>query len=684
MAKFNNDILFQSIEVLKPSKTHLEALHRLQIRQIKDLLFHTPNYYIHKNVFPTTTELRAGTHIIAKIYIEQIEDNFRTRKPLKVRAKILSNDVPITLIFFRKPPVFIKKLLQVGRELIVEGKLEFFSHQYQISHPEFILNDKSFHAVQPIYPLTYGITQKQIYRYVLNALAMGYNSMMHNFDAMFPMKFSECLNAIHHKTITNISPEKALYFASLFELTANQLAFHITKNKQKQIQGRQFTANPELQEQALNTLGFTLAEGQASVLQEIEQDQKSEYKMIRMLQGDVGSGKTLVALLSMLNAVSNNAQTVLMAPTDLLANQHYNFFSKALDGTEIHTALLTGATKTKERRELLADLQTGKINILIGTHALFQQGVEFADLGYIVIDEQHRFGVGQRLELVNKSNDADLLVMTATPIPRTLALSLYGDMDVSRMNGKLRMRPPITTSVIAKNSIEHVEQSLSKITDKNEQVYWVCPLIENLGDEETESGITSVTERFNALEERYPGQVALLHGKLAAKTKNNIMQQFSSGEKKILVSTTVIEVGIDVAAASLIVIEHAEKFGLAQLHQLRGRVGRSDRDSFCILLYDNKRTSQIARKRLEVMKNSADGFEIAEQDLVLRGTGEMLGTKQSGDQNFIFNSIDAMQSFDLIKEAQKNAIDIHAKMNIDEQQFLLQLFNKGLHNIESG
>ena len=685
MVMLNKDILLQQIEILRPSKTHLDALKRLNIFSIKDLLFHIPSYYIHKHLFPTTPQLRAGSYAVLKVKIEQVEANFRNKKPLKVLCRYLSNELPITLVFFRKPPVFIKKLLNPGQILIIEGRIEIFSQQYQISHPEFILNNKNLFPVQPIYPLTYGITQKQLYRYILNALSMCSNSMINHFSAMFPVRFIDCLNIIHYKSSSSeLSTDKALYYASLFELTANQLAFQITKNKQKQMGGRSFALYPNNQHKILETLGFSIAEGQASVLNEIEHDQQSSSKMLRMLQGDVGSGKTLVALLSMVNVIKSGAQTVLMAPTDLLACQHHAFFTKALAMQNITVELLTGATKTAQRRDILSNLANGNIQILIGTHALFQEKVKFHDLGYIVIDEQHRFGVAQRLELINKSNDADLLVMTATPIPRTLALSLYGDMDVSRMNGKLRPRPPITTSVISTSSIDDVASSLNKIINKSEQVYWVCPLIENLGEEETENNITSVNERYEHLNSIYPNQVGLLHGKLSAKRKAEVMNQFSDGQLKILVSTTVIEVGIDVASASLIVIEHAEKFGLAQLHQLRGRVGRSDKPSYCILLYDNNRSSNIARKRLEVMKNSSDGFEIAEQDLKLRGTGEMLGTKQSGEQNFIFNSIDAIQSFDLVKEAQTTAFALQKQMTELEQQYFLELFDKKLSHVESG
>lgn len=406
----------------------------------------------------------------------------------------------------------------------------------------------------------------------------------------------------------------------------------------------------------MNNLGFELTKYQQEAVKQIEADQSSNIQMMRLLQGDVGSGKTIVALLTMLNAVSSGTQAVLMVPTDLLSLQHHQFFTKALTGTGITVELLTGKTTIKARRFIKENLKNGITNILIGTHALFQESVAFKDLGYVIIDEQHRFGVQQRLELIAKATHPDVLVMTATPIPRSLTLTMFGDMSVSQVKDKPKNRLAIVTTITSNNRWNQISLSLQKIIDQGQKIYWVCPLIDQKDktlEHEDNFTYADVTKCALELDKIYPGQVAIIHGKMKATDKEFVMQNFKNGEFKILVATTVIEVGIDVPDATLIIVENAEKFGLAQLHQLRGRVGRGELQSYCILMYEPKRFSVNARNRLEIMRQSNDGFYIAEQDLILRGGGEILGTKQSGEPEFFF--ADLGRDLNILLQANKLA-----------------------------
>ena len=433
-------------------------------------------------------------------------------------------------------------------------------------------------------------------------------------------------------------------------------------------------------------MGFELTAEQEKVIAEIEHDQRASTQMIRLLQGDVGSGKTLVALLTMVNVALSGAQSTLMAPTDLLANQHYNFFVKALEGTGISLMILTGKTLTKDRKIIMQELENGNIQILIGTHALFQEKINFKDLGYIIIDEQHKFGVEQRLSLINKATHPDVLVMTATPIPRSLTLTIFGDMVISKLTGKPGNRLPIVTKALSIDKIELVIEAINKKIMAQEKIYWVCPLIDQNNKDQMQEElnpdlmITDVYSRYASLEAIYPGKVGMMHGKMSADQKDIEMQKFKSGESQILVSTTVIEVGIDVPEATLIIIENAEQFGLAQIHQLRGRVGRGSLQSYCIMLYNFRKLSQVARKRIEIMKNSTDGFYIAEQDLILRGSGEIIGTRQSGEPQFFF--ADLARDLDILVQANKLAKDTPDSQLVD---FQIKLFARNSEQaIKSG
>jgi ATP-dependent DNA helicase RecG len=448
--------------------------------------------------------------------------------------------------------------------------------------------------------------------------------------------WKEALQRLHHpKSDAECSADTpARQRLAYDEMLANQLAWALTRTRQNTKKGRAQKATGELTNALIKNLPFALTGAQKKSVAEISADMESETRMLRLLQGDVGSGKTLVALLAMLQAVESGAQAALMAPTDLLARQHAKNIGNFLKNLPVNLVMLTGKLNAAEKRDALEKISGGAAHIIIGTHALFQEGVEFQNLGLAVIDEQHRFGVHQRLGLSDKGQHPDILVMTATPIPRTLTLAFYGDMEVSKLDEKPAGRRPIDTRVLPLSRLEEVTEALKRKIKTGEKIYWVCPLVE----ESELIDLAAATERFEDLKRAlWPEIIGLVHGQMKTTDREKAMAEFTDGKASVLVATTVIEVGVDVPAATLMVIEHAERFGLAQLHQLRGRVGRSDAASSCLLLYaepPNGQLGAIAHARLAMMRETNDGFRIAEEDLRLRGPGEMLGSKQSGLQEF--------------------------------------------------
>ncbi len=691
---------------INASDNIIDGLKRLGIINLRDLLFYRPTSYQVKTTSPNLSLLKNGQLIQAEVTIEEVLVPKSKKQPLKILG---SNETgSILLVFFNRPPYFLLNKFTIGSKHIVEGKVQVYSSLAQISHPIFIFDKKLTNPIESIYPLTYGIINKQLYSYIIKALDLlekECDSIPENFQEIkdYTKSLLKDLKTMHLYQATTDKLEElqtqALRRLAEKELFANQLSLQQLRQQTKLKQGNSFTKSDQLQQSILKILGFELTHDQKKVIEEIEKDQLSPTEMMRLLQGDVGSGKTLVALLTIVNVVYSNDptnwnvkqgvsersvhevrehanapkfcgansqdhlsiyhkfQAALMVPTDLLANQHYQFFIKALSESEIKIGLLTGKISSKERNKLLSELENGDIDILIGTHALFQEKVNFKNLGYIVIDEQHKFGVQQRLDLINKASHPDVLVMTATPIPRSLTLTMFGDMDISKLTSKPKNRLPIITSILPKTKLNNVISVLDKKIRAGEKIYWICPLIDQNDQELTtqakNTGMTDVNSRFITIETAYPNITAIIHGKMKNEPKDMIMQQFKNGNIKILVATTVIEVGIDVPDATLIVIENAEQFGLAQLHQIRGRVGRGMLQSHCILLYDPKKLSIFAKSRLEVMRNSNDGFYIADQDLLLRGSGEILGTKQSGEIRFFF--ADLARDLDLLTKANKLA-----------------------------
>lgn len=624
-----------------------QALQRLNCSRIIDLVFHLPYDLETWNATSDVSKVANKSQITTKLKIIDLSER-RTRTGKRI-ISLLGQDEHnnfVYLTYFNFAPYYILNKVEVGKEYVVSGKIEQLSAgEFQIAHPEFNLTYKPPKTVEAKYHLTYAITSKQIASLAKYAIAM-IPSMPEWLDEKILQRhhwlsFTKSLELLHSpKHINDISANSPYRKRIAFdELLASQIALKlIRQNKESYKKGQAIIIRHQLREQLLHRLGFTLTDGQHKALQEIEKDQTSSIRMMRLLQGDVGSGKTLVALCAMLNAVENGMQAVLMAPTDILARQHYEWFKEVL-GDFVQIELLTGGAKKRSRDKILQELSSNQINILIGTHAVFQPDVMFAALQLVIIDEQHRFGVEQRLSLMDKGKNCDVLVMSATPIPRTLALTAYGDMDVSVISDKPQGRMPIQTSTIALKRIDEVIEAIKRKIAQDERVFWVCPMIEVAEDSEdnpdSKVQMAAAIDRYHYICQQIDANmVGLIHGKLVPAEKEQVMNDFATGKTKILVATTVIEVGINVPEATLLVVENAERFGLAQLHQLRGRVGRGHLKSDCILLFGDK-LSETARTRLKTMRESNDGFYIAEQDLVLRGGGDILGHKQSGVPEFL-------------------------------------------------
>lgn len=679
------DVFFWPIErILNISSKTLSALHRVKIYLLRDLIFYHPCSYQTKNINPDLSNLREGDLIQTQIKAQQIYGSVQGRTPIKILA--YNDSGKIDLIFFNKIPTFIYNKFLAKDDLIITGKIQYFNNSYQITHPEFIFNDDVIESsIEPIYQLTYGLTNKQLYSYILKALKAIETEIANNKLSSITEFVNFLLKSFYNIHLykydysdVNIFDlwQQATRNLAKHELIANQLSLTMVRKQLIKQLGKSFPKAQDLQNSVLARLGFSLTSAQEHVIDEIEQDQLSQYQMFRLLQGDVGSGKTLVALMTILNVIKSGSQAVLMAPTDLLANQHYNFFVRSLCNLGINIALLTGKISSREKKALYLKLESGEINILLGTHALFQEKVTFKDLRYIVIDEQHKFGVEQRLQLINKSLHPDVLIMTATPIPRSLTLTMFGDMACSKLVSKPMNRKPIITLSISNSKITDVIYSLEKRILSGEKIYWVCPLIDQNQEPVVERAIFDTNARAATINQIYPDIVGILHGKMNSNQKDYVMQQFKDGDIKILIATTIVEVGIDIPEATLIIIENAEQFGLAQLHQLRGRVGRGDRQSYCVLLYNSKKLSAIAKKRLEIMRASNDGFYIAEQDMLLRGSGEILGTRQSGEPNFFF--ADIQRDYDYLVGAKDFADNITELNELDK--FCIKLFSRNSNN----
>jgi ATP-dependent DNA helicase RecG len=609
--------------------------------RVIDLVWHMPTGVIDRRATPTVAAAIPGT--IATLELRVLKHRAPPRGNTKAPYKVACEDETgkIDLVFFHAERKFIERQLPEGAIRFVSGRIEAYNDKKQMAHPDYIVAPEArddLPMLEPVYPLTAGLSGKVLLkadRAALERLPVlpEWQDASWLKERGWPSLMAAVARVHRPQDAADVSAGSPPWQRLAYdELLAGQLALGLVRQSFKQQKGRPVSGDGAIRARIADALPFTLTNSQRQALREIAEDMGAPFRMLRLLQGDVGSGKTIVALMAMAVAVEAGAQAALMAPTEVLARQHAETIAPLADTAGLRIGLLTGREKGRARTELLERLQAGEVDILIGTHALFQADVAFRDLAFAVIDEQHRFGVHQRLALQTKGggSGANLLVMTATPIPRTLLMTHYGDLDVSRLTEKPAGRKPIVTRAIPVDSIERLIERVRVQLGEGAQVYWVCPLIE--GSDKSE--LAAAEERHAHLAQLFgAGKVGLLHGAMPAAAKDQTMAAFANNHLKVLVATTVIEVGVDVPNANIMVIEHAERFGLAQLHQLRGRVGRGTRESFCMLLHKTP-LGEPARERLEMMERTEDGFLIAEKDLELRGGGEVLGARQSGMPEF--------------------------------------------------
>ncbi|SEE10256.1 ATP-dependent DNA helicase RecG [Rhizobiales bacterium GAS191] len=637
--------------------TRLVATSPDEAARLVDLLFHVPSFALDRRARPKIAQAKIGeiATFEATVTVHRPAPPNRPRAPHKILCEDETGDV--TLVFFHGVGKTMLQRYPVGTRLVVSGLLDQYDGTRQIVHPDHIAPSERAETipdVEPVYRLTEGLHPGLLRRLIGQAVKR-LPQMPEWQDAAFRERsrfaeFGQALRLLHLPSqpddIGPASPARRRL--AYDELLASQLALALVRAHLHRAPGRPTHGDRRITAAILDRLPFTPTGSQTRALAEITADMAAPQRMLRLLQGDVGSGKTLVALLAMATAVEAGRQAALMAPTEILARQHEERLSQFAQGTGLRIATLTGRDAAGARARLLRSLAAGEIDILVGTHAVFQEQVAFADLALAVVDEQHRFGVHQRLALQAKGNGVDVLVMTATPIPRTLLLAGFGDMDVSSLTEKPAGRQPIETRVVPAERMQEVVEGLRRAIAAGAQAYWICPLIE----ESEALDVAAATERFAGLKTLFGAEADLLHGRMRPLEKDAAMARFAAGETKLLVATTVVEVGVDVRQATIMVIEHAERFGLAQLHQLRGRIGRGTERSSCILLYKGP-LSETAKGRLAIMRETEDGFRIAEEDLRLRGPGEVLGTRQSGMADF--RIADAALDGDLLESARADA-----------------------------
>jgi ATP-dependent DNA helicase RecG len=662
--------LFGSVRTLAGIGPKLaETLARLlgvgegQETRVVDLLFHFPIGVIDRSRQPGIAGAVEGATVTLKVRVDRHAAPPKNNRRIPYRVFAHDDTGEIALTFFHVHGDWLEKQLPVGATRYVSGRVDWFNGRPNMVHPDFIVPEEDFASlplVEPVYPMTEGLSRKTLAKAIGDALARLPSLPEWDHPALLAERqwppFAEALARAHRPETAADFEADTPYMARLAydELLASQLALTLLREHQRRTAGRARIGDGALRKTIRAALPFTLTGSQEAALAEIAADLARPERMTRLLQGDVGSGKTVVALLAAATVIESGAQAAFMAPTELLVRQHARIIQPLADAAGIRIAVLTGRERGAEREAILAGTADGSIGLVLGTHALFQSGVAFRDLALVVVDEQHRFGVHQRLALTAKGEATDVLVMTATPIPRTLVLTYYGDMDVSQLTEKPAGRRPIDTRALPLDRLDEVVERIRTAIEDGAKAYWVCPLVA----ESEELDVSAAEERYKALDAALGPVVGLAHGQMKPAERDAVMARFLSGEIRVLVATTVVEVGVDVPDATIMVIEHAERFGLAQLHQLRGRVGRSDRPSVCLLLYKAP-LGEVARSRLTIMRETEDGFRIAEEDLRLRGGGEILGTRQSGIPGFRIASLERHAR--LMELARDDAHDVVAR-----------------------
>ena len=609
-------------------------LDREETPRLVDLLLHLPASVIDRRARPKIRDAVPGTVVTLEVTVDRHRPTpgRNPRAPHLVYASDDTGDVVLT--YFRAQPGYVEKLLPVGSKRYVSGTAQMYDGTLQITHPDRVVDEAGFaklSGIDPVYPLTEGLALGSLRR----AMAQALQKLPALPEWISPEVIRRCkfpdiaqaLNRVHVPVeLTDILPDGPFWSRLAFdELLAGQLALALVRAQLRRPAGDRHAGDGHLRKKIIDALPYALTSSQRQAAAAIADDLRQPVRMLRLLQGDVGSGKTVVALSAAAAVTEVGKQAALMAPTEILARQHIKTITPLAERAGLRVAILTGREKGKERRDILARLAAGDIDFLVGTHALIQDDVVFKALALAVVDEQHRFGVRERLALTAKGEAVDVLVLSATPIPRTLVLTYFGDMDISELREKPAGRQPIDTRAVPDSRLNEVMDAVGRALHAGKLVYWICPLVE----ESETVNLTDAEARFESLKARFGDKVGLVHGKMRGTDKDRVMAQFAAGEIGLLVATTVVEVGVDVAAASIMVIENAERFGLAQLHQLRGRIGRGSEASTCLLLY-REPLNEMSKARLRVIRETTDGFRIAEEDLKLRGEGDVLGVRQSG------------------------------------------------------
>ena len=675
MIKKNNyNLLLSDLTKLKGvGKKTAELLKKKKITNILDLLWKLPKKYTDKSISTKIENIKIGEE--QTVTITPYKYNFPRIRNLPNRVLCKDETGFLDCVFFNSYEGYIKKILPLGKHITINGKINFFRNKYQITNPKYVSEDSNLIKTKhKKYSLTEGISEN-VYNKIINQII----NNLPDLDEWHNQEILKNFNNVSWKEAVNLlhKPENIGKFQSSFyrrlafdEIFSSFLVQSEIRKKIKKKKKKTKVIDIKLQNRFVQNLNFKLTEDQIKSINEINNDISSNQKMFRLLQGDVGSGKTIVAIIAAYNVINAGFQVAIMAPTEILARQHYSSIKKNFNSS-INVEILSGQTDHRSRKKILNNLERNKINLLIGTHAIFQKKINFKNLGLIIIDEQHKFGVNQRKKLSDKGgDDCDILLMSATPIPRTLTMTIYGDMDISLIKQKPKFRKKIITYTKLDSKINEIINFIQKEISNGNQIFWVCPLIE----ESNKIDHSSAIKKFEYLKKIFPNKVNILHGKTEKLEKELILKKFLDEKIKILVSTTIIEVGIDFPNANVIIIENANKFGLSQLHQLRGRVGRGQKDSTCILMFKSS-LSENARKRLNILKKNNDGFKISEEDMKLRGYGDVLGFKQSGLK--IFKLADPVHNHDLFSLAEREIKRIERENeNIGRFQTLMKLYDR--------